>query len=144
MRGVGIHVNQLVPTNPNPSACPSRPSVQSGHFPGGSHSVLDLFQVQKAKKSTEEEHKEVFLAAMDLEISSASRNCTFLPSFSTHLTSSVSPVTSKAESSGKWNGLHSPISLKSRINLSIEVPSPSQVYFYSSTYDLSAKAYVFS
>ncbi|XP_026343549.1 DNA repair protein REV1 isoform X1 [Ursus maritimus] len=127
MRGVGIQVNQLVPTNPNPSACPSRPSVPSGHFPGGSHSVLDLLQVQKAKKSTEEEHKEVFLAAMDLEISPASRNCTFLPSFSTHLTSSVNPVTSKAESSGKWNGLHSPISLKSRLNLSIEVPSPSQL-----------------
>ncbi|XP_058990517.1 DNA repair protein REV1 isoform X5 [Mustela lutreola] len=127
MRGVGIQVNQLVPTNPNPSACPSRPSVQSSHFPGGSHSVLDLFQVQKAKKSIEEEHKEVFVAAMDLEISSASRNCTFMPSFSTHLTSSVNPVTSKAESSGKWNGLHSPISLKSRLNLSIEVPSPSQL-----------------
>ncbi|XP_036735952.2 DNA repair protein REV1 isoform X2 [Manis pentadactyla] len=127
MRGVGIQVNQLVPTNPNPSTCPSRPSVQSSHFPGGSHSVLDLFQVQKAKKSTEEEHKEVFLAAMDLEISSASRTCTFLPSFSTHLTSSINPVTSKAESSGKWNGLHSPISLKSRLNLSIEVPSPSQL-----------------
>ncbi|XP_043459101.1 DNA repair protein REV1 isoform X3 [Prionailurus bengalensis] len=123
MRGVGIHVYQLVPTNPDPSSCPTRPSV----LPGGSHSVLDLFQVQKAKKSTEEEHKEVFLAAMDLEISSASRNCTFLPSFSTHLTSSVNPVTSKAESSGKWNGLHSPISLKSRLNLSIEVPSPSQL-----------------
>ncbi|XP_012911812.1 DNA repair protein REV1 isoform X3 [Mustela putorius furo] len=127
MRGVGIQVNQLVPINPNPSACPSRPSVQSSHFPGGSHSVLDLFQVQKAKKSIEEEHKEVFVAAMDLEISSASRNCTFMPSFSTHLTSSVNPVTSKAESSGKWNGLHSPISLKSRLNLSIEVPSPSQL-----------------
>ncbi|XP_077605378.1 DNA repair protein REV1 isoform X1 [Crocuta crocuta] len=123
MRGVGIHVNQLVPTNPDPSACPSRPSVLSG----GSHSVLDLFQVQKAKKCTEEEHKEVFLAAMDLEISSASRNCSFLPSFSTHLTSGVNPVTSKAESSGKWNGLHSPVSLKSRLNLSIEVPSPSQL-----------------
>ncbi|XP_027476576.2 DNA repair protein REV1 isoform X3 [Zalophus californianus] len=126
MRGVGIQVNQLVPTNPNPSTCPGRPSVQSSHFPGGSHSVLDLFQVQKAKKSTEE-HKEVFLAAMDLEISPPSRNCTFLPSFSTHLTSSVNPATSKAESSGKWNGLHSPISLKSRLNLSIEVPSPSQL-----------------
>ncbi|XP_049552161.1 DNA repair protein REV1 isoform X3 [Orcinus orca] len=127
MRGVGIHVNQLVPTNPNPSACPSRPAVQSSHCPGGSHSVLDLLQVQKAKP-TEEEHKEVFLAAMDLEVSSASRTCTFLPSLSSHLTSSVSPVTtSKAESSGKWNGLHSPISLKSRLNLSIEVPSPSQL-----------------
>ncbi|XP_037383853.1 DNA repair protein REV1 isoform X3 [Talpa occidentalis] len=128
MRGVGIQVNQLVPTNSNTSACPTRPSVQSSHFSAGSHSVLDLFQVQKAKKSTEEEHKEVFLAAMDLEISSASRTCTFLPSFSTHLTSSISPVTSKAtESSGKWNGLHPPISLKSRLNLSIEVPSPSQL-----------------
>ncbi|XP_065747116.1 DNA repair protein REV1 isoform X1 [Phocoena phocoena] len=128
MRGVGIHVNQLVPTNPKPSACPSRPAVQSSHCPGGSHSVLDLLQVQKAKKPTEEEHKEVFLAAMDLEVSSASRTCTFLPPLSSHLTSSVSPVTtSKAESSGKWNGLHSPISLKSRLNLSIEVPSPSQL-----------------
>ncbi|KAJ8787913.1 hypothetical protein J1605_005571 [Eschrichtius robustus] len=82
----------------------------------------------KAKKPTEEEHKEVFLAAMDLEISSASKTCTFLPSLSSHLTSSISPVTtSKAESSGKWNGLHSPIGLKSRLNLSIEVPSPSQL-----------------
>ncbi|KAM7078928.1 DNA repair protein REV1 isoform 4-T9 [Molossus nigricans] len=126
MRGVGIQVNQLVPANPNPSACPSHPPVQPGPFPGP-HSVRDLFQVQKSKKSAEEEHKEVFLAAMDLEISSASRTCTFLPSFSTHLTSTISPVTSKAESSGKWNGLHSPISLKSRLNLSIEVPSPSQL-----------------
>eukprot|EP00070_Physeter_catodon_P046017 XP_028352911.1 DNA repair protein REV1 isoform X2 [Physeter catodon] len=128
MRGVGIHVNQLVPTNPSPSACPSRPAVQSSHCPGGSHSVLDLLQVQKAKKPTEEEHKDVLLAAMDLEISSASRTCTFLPPLSSHLTPSVSPVTtSRAESSGKWNGLHSPISLKSRLNLSIEVPSPSQL-----------------
>lgn len=79
----------------------------------------------------------VFLAAMDLEISSASRACTFLPSLSTHLTSAVSPVMSKAEPSGKWNGLHSPISLKSKLNLSIEVPSPSQVYFHN--YDKNAK-----
>ncbi|XP_066233661.1 DNA repair protein REV1 isoform X3 [Saccopteryx leptura] len=127
MRGVGIQVNQLVPANPNPSACLSRPSFLPGHFPGGSHSVLDLFQVQKAKKPTEEENEEVFLAAMDLEISSASRICTFLPSFSTHLTSGGSPVSSKAETLGRWNGQHSPISLKSRLNLSIEVPSPSQL-----------------
>lgn len=51
-------MNQLVPANPNPSTCSSRPSVQPSHFPGGSHSVRDLFQVQKAKKSTEEEHRE--------------------------------------------------------------------------------------
>ncbi|KAM6177667.1 DNA repair protein REV1 isoform 2-T2 [Rhynchocyon petersi] len=125
MRGVGIQVNQLVPNHRTPPICPSRPSSQTNHLPGGSHSVIDLFQVQKAKKSPEEEHKEVFLAAMDLEISSASRTCNFLPSFSTHLTSS--PVSSKAEPSVKWNGLHSPVSLKSRLNLSIEVPSPSQL-----------------
>ncbi|PNJ09944.1 REV1 isoform 4 [Pongo abelii] len=125
MRGVGIHVNQLVPTNLNPSTCPSRPSVQSSHFPGGSYSVRDVFQVQKAKKSTEEEHKEVFRAAVDLEISSVSRTCTFLPPFPAHLP--TSPDTNKAESSGKWNGLHSPVSVQSRLNLSIEVPSPSQL-----------------
>ncbi|XP_073867176.1 DNA repair protein REV1 isoform X17 [Macaca fascicularis] len=124
MRGVGIHVNQLVPTNLNPSTCPSRPSVQSSHFPGGSYSVRDIFQVQKAKKSTEEEHKEVFRTAVDLEISSASRTCT-LPPFPAHLP--TSPDTNKAESSGKWNGLHSPVSVQSRLNLSIEVPSPSQL-----------------
>ncbi|XP_078204916.1 DNA repair protein REV1-like isoform X3 [Callithrix jacchus] len=55
---VGIHVNQLVPADPNTSTCPSRPSIQSSHFPRGSHSVRDIFQVQKAMKSTEEEHKE--------------------------------------------------------------------------------------
>ncbi|XP_008575046.1 PREDICTED: DNA repair protein REV1 [Galeopterus variegatus] len=123
MRGVGIQVNQLVPTNLKLSTCSNCPSVQSSHFPAGSHSVRDLFQVQKTKKSIEEEHAEVFLAAMDLEISSAPRTCTF----STHLPASISPDTSKAESSGKQNGLHSPVSVQSRLNLSIEVPSPSQL-----------------
>lgn len=55
---VGMHVNQLVPANVKPSVCPRRSSGQSSHHPGGSHSVRNLFQVQKAKKSTEEEHKE--------------------------------------------------------------------------------------
>ncbi|XP_004704398.1 DNA repair protein REV1 isoform X1 [Echinops telfairi] len=127
MRGVGIQMNQLVPTHQTHPTCPSHPLVQSEHSSGGSHSVIDLLQVQKAKKSTEEEHKEVFLAAMDLEISSTSRTCTLLPSVPTHLTSALNPVPSKAESSVKWNGLHPPISVKSRLNLSIEVPSPSQL-----------------
>ncbi|XP_068929105.1 DNA repair protein REV1 isoform X3 [Petaurus breviceps papuanus] len=127
MRGVGIQVNQLVPIGKTSSGCSARPSVQSSRLPGGSHSVIDLFQVQKSKKSTEEEHKEIFVAAMDLEISSASRTCTFLPSCTTHLASSISPVASKTEPSVKWNGLHSPVSVKSRLNLSIEVPSPSQL-----------------
>ncbi|OBS64602.1 hypothetical protein A6R68_06850, partial [Neotoma lepida] len=127
MRGVGIQVNQLVPTNPNPSACLSRPSVQSSLFPGRSHSVHDLFQVQKAKKPTAEEHKEVFLSAVDLEASSASRACTLLSPFSTHLAAGVSTDTNRGECSKKWNGLHSPVSGQSRLNLSIEVPSPSQI-----------------
>ncbi|KAM9173595.1 DNA repair protein REV1 isoform 6-T9 [Pangshura tecta] len=127
MRGVGIQVHQLVPINKTTSAVSSRSSVPSGHLPGGSHSVIDLLHIQKTKKCSEEEHKEVFVAAMDLEISSASRTCTFLPSLTTHLTSGLNPITSKAESAVKWNGLHTPISVKSRLNLSIEVPSPSQL-----------------
>ncbi|KAM6179428.1 DNA repair protein REV1 isoform 2-T2 [Erethizon dorsatum] len=128
MRGVGIQVNQLAPTNMNPSTCSSRVSAQSSHFPGGSHSVRDLLQVQKAKKPTEEESKEVFLTAVDVEASSAPRTCTFLPSFSTHLPATVSAdTTSKGDSSRKWNGLHSPVGVQSRLNLSIEVPSPSQL-----------------
>ncbi|XP_017656764.1 DNA repair protein REV1 isoform X2 [Nannospalax galili] len=126
MRGVGIQVNQLVPTNLNPSTCSSHPSIQSSLFPGGSHSVRDLFQVQKAKKPTEEDHKEVFLAAVDLELSPASRACTLLSPFSTHLAASV-PDTNKGDCSKKWNGLHSPISGQSRLNQSIEIPSPSQL-----------------
>ncbi|XP_040585201.1 DNA repair protein REV1 isoform X2 [Mesocricetus auratus] len=127
MRGVGIHVNQLVPTNPNPSTCSNRPSIQSSLFPGRSHSVHDLLQVQKAKKPTEEQHKEVFLTAVDLEVSPASKACTLLSPFSTHLAASVSTDTNKGECSRKWNGLHSPVSGQSRLNLSIEVPSPSQI-----------------
>ncbi|XP_038617712.1 DNA repair protein REV1 isoform X2 [Tachyglossus aculeatus] len=125
MRGVGILVNQLVPISKSSPGDATHPAAQSVRFPGGAHSVLDLFQVQKAKKPAEEEHKEVFVAAMDLEISSASG--TFLPSFTTHLTSSLSPGLSKTEPAVKWNGLHSPVSVKSRLNFSIEVPSPSQL-----------------
>ncbi|KAM6140751.1 DNA repair protein REV1 isoform 3-T3 [Pterocles gutturalis] len=124
MRGVGIQVQQLVPISKNTSACST---VQSGRLPGGSHSVIDLFHVQKAKKCSEEEHKEVFVAAMDLEISSDSRTCTFLPSRGTHLTSGLNSAVNSSESAVKWNGVHSPISVKSRLNLSIEVPSPSQL-----------------
>lgn len=69
----------------------------------------------------------VFVAAMDLEISSDSRTCTFLPSRGTHLTSGLNSNVNKTESAIKCNGLHTPISVKSRLNLSIEVPSASQV-----------------
>uniref|UniRef100_A0A8B9BZT4 DNA repair protein REV1 n=1 Tax=Anser brachyrhynchus TaxID=132585 RepID=A0A8B9BZT4_9AVES len=124
MRGVGIQVQQLVPISKTTSA---HSAVQSGHLPGGSHSVIDLFHVQKAKKCSEEEHKEVFVAAMDLEISSDSRTCTFLPSRGTHHTSGLNSNVNKTESAVKCNGLHTPISVKSRLNLSIEVPSASQL-----------------
>ncbi|XP_054246261.1 DNA repair protein REV1 isoform X2 [Indicator indicator] len=124
MRGVGIQVQQLVPISKTSSA---HSTVQSGHLPGGSHSVIDLFHVQKAKKCSEEEHKEVFVAAMDLEISSDSRTCTFLPSRGTHLASGHNSNVNNTESALKWNGVHSPISVKSRLNLSIEVPSASQL-----------------
>ncbi|XP_005400807.1 PREDICTED: DNA repair protein REV1 isoform X2 [Chinchilla lanigera] len=128
MRGVGIQVNQLVPTNPNPSACSSRAPAQSGRFPDGSHSVRDLLQVHKAKKPTEEESKEVFLAAVDMEASSvAPRTCTFSPSFATNLPATVSADSNKGDSCRKWNGLHSSVTVQSRLNLSIEVPSPSQL-----------------
>ncbi|NWR73960.1 REV1 protein, partial [Centropus unirufus] len=124
MRGVGIQVQQLVPISKATSA---HSAVQSGHLPGGSHSVIDLFHVQKAKKCSEEEHKEVFVAAMDLEISSDSRTCTFLPSRGTHLTSGLNSNVNNTESAVKYNGVHSPVSVKSRLNLSIEVPSASQL-----------------
>ncbi|NXL63084.1 REV1 protein, partial [Chordeiles acutipennis] len=124
MRGVGIQVQQLVPISKTTSA---HSAVQSGHLPGGSHSVIDLFHVQKAKKCSEEEHKEVFVAAMDLEISSDSRTCTFLPSRGTHLASGLNSNVNNTESAVKCNGVHSPISMKSRLNLSIEVPTASQL-----------------
>ncbi|OXB58909.1 hypothetical protein ASZ78_007695 [Callipepla squamata] len=124
MRGVGIQVQQLVPISKTTSA---QSAVQSGRLPGGSHSVIDLLHVQKAKKCSEEEHKEVFVAAMDLEISSDSRTCTVLPSRGTHLTAGLNSNVNKTDSAVKLNGLHSPISVKSRLNLSIEVPSASQL-----------------
>lgn len=70
----------------------------------------------------------VGLAAVDLEVSSNSRACGLLSPPSAHL-ATVSPDANRGECSRKWNGLHSPIGGQSRLNLSIEVPSPSQVWF---------------
>lgn len=67
------------------------------------------------------------MAAVDLEISSASKTCRLLPSLPTQLTTNVNHVAAKSEPAVNWNGLHMPISIKSRLNLSIEVPSASQV-----------------
>ncbi|XP_044289663.1 DNA repair protein REV1 isoform X1 [Varanus komodoensis] len=120
MRGVGIQVHQLVPVNKTTSACSSSPLLQAGFLPGGSNSIIDLLQVPKAVKNLEEERKDVFVAAVDVEISSTSKACTALQS-------QMSNVTSKSEPAVNLNGLHPPINIKSRLNLSIEVPSPSQL-----------------
>ncbi|XP_063161039.1 DNA repair protein REV1 isoform X2 [Candoia aspera] len=126
MRGVGIQVQQLVPVNKTTSMPSSYPALPSGLLPGGADSVIDLLQVPKAMKkpkNKEEECKEVFLAAVDVEISSTSKACAELPSLATNLHHG----TSKSEPSTSLNGLYPPISIKSRLNLSIEVPSPSQL-----------------
>nr|XP_060625754.1 DNA repair protein REV1 [Anolis sagrei ordinatus]XP_060625755.1 DNA repair protein REV1 [Anolis sagrei ordinatus]XP_060625757.1 DNA repair protein REV1 [Anolis sagrei ordinatus]XP_060625758.1 DNA repair protein REV1 [Anolis sagrei ordinatus] len=123
MRGVGIQVHQLVPINKATVAISSHSSLQSGFLPQGSNSIIDLLQVPKAIKNSEEDRKEVFVAAVDVEISSTSKSYPVLPS----LTSNVNHVTSKSEPAVNLNGLHPPINIKSRLNLSIEVPSPSQL-----------------
>uniref|UniRef100_A0A8D0KN23 DNA repair protein REV1 n=1 Tax=Salvator merianae TaxID=96440 RepID=A0A8D0KN23_SALMN len=122
MRGVGIQVHQLVAvTKPN-SAISSHSSVQSGFLPGGSNCIIDLLKVPKAIKNSEEA-KEVFVAAVDVEVSSTPKTCAVLPS----VTANVSHITGKPEPPVNLNGVHTPISIKSRLNLSIEVPSPSQL-----------------
>ncbi|ETE65510.1 DNA repair protein REV1 [Ophiophagus hannah] len=125
MRGVGIQVHQLVSVNKTTAMSSSNTSLPSGFLPGGADSIIDLLQVSKGvKKSTnKEECKEVFLAAVDVEISSASKACTDLSSEATNL----HHVISKSEPSTSLNGLYPPISIKSRLNLSIEVPSASQL-----------------
>ncbi|XP_070799461.1 DNA repair protein REV1 isoform X2 [Pituophis catenifer annectens] len=125
MRGVGIQVHQLVPINKTTAMSSSNTSLPSGFLPGGADSIIELLQVPKGvkKSKNKEECKEVFLAAVDVEISSASKACTELPSEATNL----HHVISKSEPSTSLNGLYPPISIKSRLNLSIEVPSASQL-----------------
>ncbi|XP_030057278.1 DNA repair protein REV1 isoform X2 [Microcaecilia unicolor] len=113
MRGVGIQMHQLVSVEKLPSITST--TTRSGPFHGGSHSVIDLFQLQKSKKCTDKQHE----GAMDLEISSASGTCSYMPP--------INPTTSKVETSVKCNGLHTSLNAKSRLNLSIEVPPPSQL-----------------
>ncbi|XP_042317030.1 DNA repair protein REV1 isoform X2 [Sceloporus undulatus] len=122
MRGVGIQVHQLVPVNKATSAASSHSSLQSGFLSHGPNSIIDRLQVPKNIKNSED-HKEVFVAAVDVEISSTSKSCPALPS----LTSNVNHVTNKSEPAVSLNGLYPPINIKSRLNLSIEVPSPSQL-----------------
>ncbi|XP_044142895.1 DNA repair protein REV1 isoform X2 [Bufo gargarizans] len=125
MRGVGLQMHQLVHTNvSNGGSFSSR----SGLLSGASRSLIDMFQEKrKMKPVMEEDGKRVIVAAFDVEISSASDTCVSVLSSHKNLTSSQDPSTSKAESTGRKNGFHSPINVKSRVNFTIEVPSPSQV-----------------
>lgn len=121
MRGVGLQMQQLVHTHvSNGGSVPSR----SGLLPGGSRSLIDMFQEKrKTKPAMEEDGKRVIVAAFDVEISSASDTCASVSSGHRNLPSSQDPSTSKAEFPGRKNGFHSPISMKSRVNFTIEVPS---------------------
>ncbi|XP_072269443.1 DNA repair protein REV1 isoform X2 [Pyxicephalus adspersus] len=124
MRGVGLQMHQLVSANTN-NFGPL--SVKSCLMPGGSRSLIDMFHGQKKKKPLEgPENKTVFVAALDVEISSASGTCASITSNKCEA-SSQDPSTSKAASPVRKNGLHTPISVKSRVNFTIEVPSPSQI-----------------
>ncbi|KAM4796714.1 DNA repair protein REV1 isoform 2-T2 [Rhinophrynus dorsalis] len=122
MRGVGLQMHQLVPLHR--SSTFGSMSIKSGLLPGGSRSLMDMFQGQRLKKCAEEK---VIVAAVDVEISSASGTCPSVSPNNKYATSSQDPSTSKAEFHGKKNGIHSPISVKSKLNFTIEVPSPSQV-----------------
>nr|XP_020661263.1 DNA repair protein REV1 isoform X1 [Pogona vitticeps]XP_020661264.1 DNA repair protein REV1 isoform X1 [Pogona vitticeps]XP_020661265.1 DNA repair protein REV1 isoform X1 [Pogona vitticeps]XP_020661266.1 DNA repair protein REV1 isoform X1 [Pogona vitticeps] len=123
MRGVGIQVNQLIPVNKTTLAVPSHSLLQSGSLPGGSNSITDFLQAPKIMKNLEQDHKKVFVAPVDVKISTTSKAHTTLPS----LTSNVSHVTSKSSSEVNLNGLHPPTVIKSKLNISIEVPPPSQL-----------------
>ncbi|XP_078514140.1 DNA repair protein REV1 [Lissotriton helveticus] len=98
MRGVGIQMHQLVPNHMPPSAGSS--TKHPGLLPIGTRSVIDLLQIQKSKIHANDENKKG---------------------------SGLSPPASKKDSSAKLNGLRTPINAKSRLNFSIEVPSPSQL-----------------
>ncbi|KAG8586852.1 hypothetical protein GDO81_005499 [Engystomops pustulosus] len=123
MRGVGLQMHQLVHTHVSSNGSLSS---RSALLPGGSRSLIDMFQEKKKSKPAAEDYvKRVIVAAFDVEISSASDMCA--SSEHKNLSSSQEPSTSKAEVPGRKNGFHSPISMKSRVNFTIEVPSPSQV-----------------
>ncbi|CAI9572309.1 unnamed protein product [Staurois parvus] len=125
MRGVGLQMHQLV--SAHASNCGPLP-LKSSLMPGVSRSLIDMFHDKRKKQPTEElpENKTVFVAALDVQISSAFGTCTSITSYKSEA-SSQDPSTSKAAFPVRKNGLHSPISVKSRVNFTIEVPSPSEI-----------------
>ncbi|XP_056411942.1 DNA repair protein REV1 [Hyla sarda] len=125
MRGVGLQMHQLLHTHVlNGGSLASR----TGLLPGGSRSLVEMFQdKRKTKPAMEEDDRRVIVAAFDIEISSASDTFASVSSGHKTFASSQEPSTSKAEPPVRKNGFHSPVSMKSRVNFTIEVPSPSQV-----------------
>ncbi|OCT95301.1 DNA repair protein REV1 [Xenopus laevis] len=123
MRGVGLQMHQLVPVHGLSSF--GSTLVKSGPLPGGSRSLMDMFQGQKMKSIYEtDDGKKDIVAAADYEIASASGTCSYIPTYNKF---SQAPSTSKEATAGQKNGFHSPINGKSGLSFAIEVPSPSQV-----------------
>uniref|UniRef100_H3AQM6 DNA repair protein REV1 n=1 Tax=Latimeria chalumnae TaxID=7897 RepID=H3AQM6_LATCH len=127
VRGVGIQMHQLVPLTKSSSVTARHSPAQPSGAAGSSRSVLDLFQVQNLKKPIENKPQGALQSAVCLELSSTSGNCSILSSSKTCLTFDLNLRTSGAESTARYNGLHTPVNVKSRLNVSIEVPSPSQI-----------------
>ncbi|NP_001084913.1 REV1, DNA directed polymerase S homeolog [Xenopus laevis] len=122
MRGVGLQVHQLIPVGG--LSIFGSTLVKSGHLPGGSRSLMDMFQGQKMKSFSEDnDGKRDTITAVD-EIGFASGTCYSIPPYNK---SSQAPSTSKAASTGQKNGFSSPNNVKSGLRFAIEVPSPSQI-----------------
>ncbi|MGH0122133.1 UNVERIFIED_CONTAM: hypothetical protein FKN15_060557 [Acipenser sinensis] len=123
MRGVGMQMQQLVPVL-------RTASVTSSHAMAQSRSVRDLLLAQKSKRpgSLATAAPEVHESVECCDRSSSVRNTAVLSPQKTLSTLEPMPSTSRSEPEVRYNGsLHTPHSIKTRLNLSIEIPSPSQV-----------------
>ncbi|RXM95589.1 DNA repair protein REV1 [Acipenser ruthenus] len=123
MRGVGMQMQQLVPVL-------RTASVTSSHAMAQSCSVRDLLLAQKSKRpgSLATAAPEVHESVECCDRSSSVRNTAVLSPQKTLSTLEPMPSTSRSEPEVRYNGgLHTPHSMKTRLNLSIEIPSPSQI-----------------
>ncbi|XP_067842338.1 DNA repair protein REV1 isoform X2 [Heptranchias perlo] len=120
MRGVGIQMHQLIPVSKT-SFTPFSSFVRSNSTAGTSCSMMDLFQTSRSKKAMEHRISEDPSCAW--KKTTATGNPLLLsPSRDTSLNSS--------ETSVKAGGTHTPentVVRKDRPDISIEVPSPSQI-----------------
>ncbi|KAK6485388.1 DNA repair protein REV1-like isoform X1 [Huso huso] len=123
VRGVGMQMQQLVPVL-------RTASVASSHAMAQSRSVRDLLLAQKSKRpgSLTTAAPKVHESAECCDRSSTVRNAAVLSPQKTLSTLEPMPSTSRSEPVVRYNGgLHTPPSIKTRLNLSIEIPSPSQI-----------------